>query len=207
MFLARVSGFFFVLLSALPVMCGEGRVKIAVSPDPHEVKKTVSVAVQNETRKTIWYCVQVSKTPLHDSEATIGSPVPQFRIRFRKTTKAKWRDLMWSPDYGGLTAPEQLGAGEERKYGIVLSEAGYYQLELAFRDDQVSSAECGQELKGVKRSRSRVFLVSQTERTTECNHGQRQGTYTYDVASRTNPPHGRTRLYLRREYSWHALVA
>ncbi len=141
-----------------------GSVKVIVPSGPHQVKEAVSVTVRNETGKTVWYCVEVSKTGLHDPGAATGTPVPVFRVRFRKTENGKWANLLWGRDYGGASFPEELPAGQERKYNIVLSEAGAYQIELAYRMEQVSARECSQEIKRAKRSKSRVFDVSATNR-------------------------------------------
>ncbi len=155
----NLTAFLLLMIAGLPAAGAPASVKVIVPPGPHQVKKAVSVTVSNETTRTVWYCVEVSKTGLHDPAAATGTPVPVFRVRFRKAENEKWGDLLWGPDYGRATLPEELPAGEERQYTVVLSEVGAYRIELAFREKQVSAADCGGELKGAKRSRSRVFHV------------------------------------------------
>ena len=159
----KLTAFLLLITAGLPAARASASVKVVVPPGLHRVKEAVSVTVRNETTRPVWYCVEVSKTMLHDPAAETGTPVPVFRIKSRKTENEKWGNLVWGPDYGGAKLPEELPPGEERQYNIVLSEAGTYQIELAFREEQMSATDCGQELKGAKRSRSRVFHVSATK--------------------------------------------
>jgi hypothetical protein len=160
----NLTAFLFLIMAGLPAAGPRGSVKVIVPPGPLHIKKPVAVTVRNETTRTVWYCVEVSKTTLHDPTAETGTPVPVFRIKSRKTANEKWGDVAWGRDYGGLAVPEELRAGQERQYKIVLSEGGSYQIELAFKEKQMSAAECGQELKRAKWSRSRVFHVLDTNR-------------------------------------------
>lgn len=160
----NLTGLLLLVMAGLAATGTQASVKVIVPPGPHHAKKPVSVTVRNETTRTVWYCVEVSKTTLHDPAAETGTPVPVFRIKSRNPDNEKWGNLLWGPDYGGATFPEELPAGQERQYNIVLSEPVAYQIELAFREEQMSATECRQELKGAKRSRSRVFHVLPTSR-------------------------------------------
>lgn len=163
-FQREVTALLLLTMAGSPDVLASASVKVIIPSGVHQVKKAVSVTVLNETEKTVWYCVELSKTGLHDPVAATGTPVPVFRVRFRKTKNEKWGNLLWGPDCGGATLPEELPAGQERQYKIFLSEAGAYQIELAFREEQMSATECRQELKGAKLSRSRVFHVVATNR-------------------------------------------
>lgn len=148
-----------VLASGVSVTGAKGRVEVIVRPGPVEENKALSVDVLNQADETIWYCVAVIKTSLHDPSAEEGSPIPGFGVRFRRAENQRWANVLWGRDFGDLRVPERLRPGEKRTYGIWLDTPGYYRLELPFRDSEIQQEECGWELKRSQEARSRVFRV------------------------------------------------